>query len=135
MASILKRNLSRKQTFIATGAIFLTLAFIFPMMTCGCASRATAIKAKTKSQVRQIAMATELYYYDFQEFPRLENLNKMNANEKVYYSGQFKTHDGQLFSLKTDDDFDNFVSYENERIEAKVIVWTKYKDKIIKSWK
>ncbi|MCM8530563.1 MAG: hypothetical protein NE330_05315, partial [Lentisphaeraceae bacterium] len=120
MASIFKRNLSRKQTFIATGAIFLTLAFMFPMMTCGCSgSRDFARKTKIAAQVRQIAMAVENYYSDYKEFPTFENLNKHNVREKVYYSGPLETHLGEPIIMKTDKDFDGRVIYNNEKIEAK----------------
>ena len=123
-------------SLINTIVIIIGTSLIFTMILksrlpcCGEDAR----KTKAAAQVRQIALAVENYYSDYQEFPEPENLYKKNAREKTYYSSSFETHDGEEIHIKVDQDLDGFITFKDEKIKAKAIAWTTYKGETIRSW-
>ncbi|MCM8536125.1 MAG: hypothetical protein NE334_09340 [Lentisphaeraceae bacterium] len=132
MTSAKQSKYSLLQILILVGAAFIVLSIVLPARSCGCSEASP--KTKVAAQVRQIAMATEAYYSDYQEFPALDNLNKNNARRKLYYSGPLETHDGEEIHIKVDEDLDGLITFKEETVKAKVLVWTKYKDEMLRSW-
>ena len=128
---IQKRYFSFMKIIIFIGLMAITSAIVLPTIASTCIA---SPKTKIAAQVRQIAMAVENYYSDFQEFPTFEGLNKENARENTYYSGLRETYDGEKLHINFDHNLDGAISFEGKDVKAKVIVWTTYEGETIRSW-
>ena len=88
----------------------------------------------TNAQIRNIALACEAYYEDFQTFPSFHELKGQNKLKKEYYTGKEKNINGGVIHVELDLDKDGLVSYKEKMIKRKVIVWTEFLGRTLKSW-
>jgi prepilin-type N-terminal cleavage/methylation domain-containing protein len=131
-----KRHFSLIELLVVISIIGILTAIILPALS---GSKKAAEKTKNASRVRQIAMAVELYYSDYQTLPSDDDFTALtstgNPRGKNYYNGPDESTDGATIYIKTDGDYDNEVTAQTgETVNGVVAVSTTYDGDPVISW-
>ena len=135
--SIKKRHFSLIELLVVITIIGILSAIILPAIG---SSKEAADRTKAASQIKDIRMAVELYYSDYQTLPSTSNpwgalKASGNPRQKDYYTGSQTTSTGDQISIAIDDNYDNQMSVSGHgTVSGSVAVWTTVHGKDIKSW-